>query len=857
MLAAYLAAQVKIVPAPRGGYELVRNGQPYYVKGAVGSVHLEELAAAGGNSIRAGVQDLDRAQALGLTVLAGLPFGKQRSGFDYSDAARVEAQRRQIRQIVEKYRNHPALLAWAIGNELEIRTTPEQRAVLWKEVNQVAKMIHAIDPNHPVITPVGDAYRRMLSELNQYAPDLDAAGLNSYADMLTLPEDIARQGWRRPYLVTEFGPRGHWQVAKTRWNLPVEDTSTEKAAFYRKSYEHAVAGQPTCLGAYVFHWAQHHEKTHTWYGMFLEDGSRTESVDVMTYLWSGRWPANRSPRIGPRAIAIHAEDDPAAHESFPPGAILHASVDASDPDNDPLRITWDLRRDVSGNPNVGGDREEPVAPIDGAVQSASGSSATFLLPEAEGPYRLFVYVRDGHGNAATANAPLVIEPRHYAAIPPDPDSASFGHGIQRTMTLLATSTPKHRNRVRILFYGQSLTKQEWSRDIAAGLRREFPYADLETANRAIGGYSSQYLIQTTPHDVFAFYPDLIVFHDFGAMDLYEQIIREIRAHTTAEILIQTDRPAWNHVDGIPDDPEKAKSEDAHQRLSAEVLPAIARKYHCELAGLRGPWLAWLAANHRNAADVLMDGAHFTLEGDSLVTELTRRHLRYDPAAPKDEWNDLVRNYETGRDILWENGRLRLEFDGNRVEALAGRDGAYHASEADVLIDGRHPSEIPDLYFITRPSDTFAVDWPAVNRVRAEKPLVLEDWTLRVLEASPDESSLRFEVIGSQTGQDGTGVSSERFVSRSGRVVIEPGDWGVKRAFDLRHIATPPGFEVRWRVLPMFVDTWRAPRIEDPSREYATGLAVGLTNGRHTLELVTKDKTNPPVRAIRVYRPPVR
>ena len=206
------------------------------------------------------------------------------------------------------------------------------------------------------------------------------------------------------------------------------------------------------------------------------------------------------------------------------------------------------------------------------MQSASGSAATFLLPEKAGPYRLFVYVRDGHGNAATANVPVLIEPRHYPALPSEPDSASFGHAIQRTMALLATSTPKHRNHVRILFYGQSLTKQEWSRDIAAWLRHEFPYADIETANRAIGGYSSQYLVQTTPHDVFAYYPDLIVFHDFGAMDLYEQIIRDIRSHTTAEILIQTDRPAWNHVDGIPDDPEKAKSEAYHEHISSEVLP---------------------------------------------------------------------------------------------------------------------------------------------------------------------------------------------------------------------------------------------------------------------------------------------
>ena len=134
-----------------------------------------------------------------------------------------------------------------------------------------------------------------------------------------------------------------------------------------------------------------------------------------------------------------------------------------------------------------------------------------------------------------------------------------------------------------------------------------------------------------------------------------------------------------------------------------------------------------------------------------------------------------------------------------------------------------------LYFITRPTDTFNVDWPAVNSVSAEKPLMVEDWTLRVLETNADDSRWRFEVVGSQTGKDGEGVSTERFVSRSGRVLIEPTDYGVKRAFDLRHILTPAGFEVKWRVEPMFRDVYRAPRVADPSREESVILALGLAN----------------------------
>ena len=265
----------------------------------------------------------------------------------------------------------------------------------------------------------------------------------------------------------------------------------------------------------------------------------------------------------------------------------------------------------------------PTPPIDGLVRSAAGISAVFQLPAEEGPYRLFVYVRDGHGNAATANYPLLVKARNYAPVPAEKDAARFGAGIQRTMTLLATSTPKQRHPVRVMFYGQSLTKQDWTRDVTEYLRRQFPYADLVTANRAIGGYSSQFLIQTLPHDVYAFYPDLIIFHDFGAVNLYEQIIAEILRHTTAEILIQTDRPTWIHVDGVADDPAKAKGEAYSERNSFEILPALARKYGCEIVDLRRPYIEYLTENHLKATDVLSDGAHFTQQGDYVVAELSQ------------------------------------------------------------------------------------------------------------------------------------------------------------------------------------------------------------------------------------------
>ena len=138
-------------------FQLLRAGQPYFVKGAGGSQYSDRIAAYGGNSIRTwgtnqGQQVLDTAQQYGLTVLMGLDVARERHGFNYEDTAAVNRQLQTLRAEVLKYKDHPALLAWGIGNELNLQYKNPR---VWNAVNEISKMIHAVEPQPSNLYGVG------------------------------------------------------------------------------------------------------------------------------------------------------------------------------------------------------------------------------------------------------------------------------------------------------------------------------------------------------------------------------------------------------------------------------------------------------------------------------------------------------------------------------------------------------------------------------------------------------------------------------------------------------------------------------------------------------------------------------
>ena len=388
--------------AADGTHRLLRAGVPYVIRGGGGNGSLHLLAESGGNSVRTWGHDgagrvLDEAHALGLTVTLGIWLGQPRQGFDYNDPDQVARQADDVRQAVLRYKGHPALLMWGLGNEIE---GEGRDAAVWSALNNLAAMTKALDPGHPTMTALAEIGGDKVRNLHRLCPAIDVVGINSYGGVASVPERYRKAGGTKPFVLTEYGPPGRWEVAKTPWGAAPEATSTAKVPAYRAGFHAGHAGSGGLgLGSYAFLWGHKQEATSTWFGLLLPDGRRTAGADALAELWSGRPPANRCPTVGPITLEGPAK--------LPPGTTFKVTLSAADPEDDPIDVRWALRPE--GTYGQGGDAEAAPADLPDAILKADRAGAEVRLPTAGGAYRLFATVTDDHGGAATANLPVYVD----------------------------------------------------------------------------------------------------------------------------------------------------------------------------------------------------------------------------------------------------------------------------------------------------------------------------------------------------------------------------------------------------------------------------------------------------------------
>jgi len=417
-------SSVKIVKQ-QDQFGLTVNGKPYDVKGVGLSYHKDEqlyaLKEAGGNSYRTWgthklAKQLQLAEELDLMIAVGIDTGKELQGFDYNDEKAVAKQFERVKDTVLKYKDHPSVLAWVIANEPNLLYNEQGELIdvnpkVYKAMGDIIDFIHEVDPHHPVTFTFAGASERHIKTALKYAPNIDFISVQVYGDLATLGQAIIEMDIDKPFMVTEFGPTGHWETPSTAWGREIEETSAIKAEKMASRMNQAIVNDTTgqIIGSFAFLWGQKQERTPTWYGMFNASGEATARVDELSRIWTGSYPENRAPLSYSLSINDQLATD---NISLAPNELVKATLTVTDPDADPLTTMWRYMEEV-GVRSQGGHHEDKPSEFDlkvlSTTKTANGVSIEFKAPKTTGEYRLFSYSYDGNGHVANANVPFLVE----------------------------------------------------------------------------------------------------------------------------------------------------------------------------------------------------------------------------------------------------------------------------------------------------------------------------------------------------------------------------------------------------------------------------------------------------------------
>ncbi|MET9982062.1 discoidin domain-containing protein [Streptomyces rochei] len=408
------------VTGSQGNWQLTVGGQPYTVKGltwgpaiADAPKYLPDVKSMGVNTIRTWGTDggtkplLDSAAAHGIKVVNGFwlqPGGGPGSGgcVDYvTDTTYKNTMLTEFARWVEAYKSHPATLMWNVGNESVLglqncyggTELEAQRNAYTGFVNDVAKKIHSIDPDHPVTST--DAWTGAWPYYQRNAPDLDLYSMNSYGAICEVRGDWEAGGYTKPYIITEGGPAGEWEVPDDANGVPDEPTDVRKAEGYADAWDCVTGHRGVALGATLFHYGVEHDFGGVWFNL-LPDGLKRLSYYAVKEAYSGSTAGDNTP-----PVITNMAVSPAT--SAPAGGEFTVRADVRDPDGDPIAYKVFL----SGN-YANGDKRL----VEARWRATGNGTFAVTAPEKLGVWKVYLQAEDGRGNAGieTKSVKVVAPP---------------------------------------------------------------------------------------------------------------------------------------------------------------------------------------------------------------------------------------------------------------------------------------------------------------------------------------------------------------------------------------------------------------------------------------------------------------
>ncbi len=401
------------------GWSLFINEKPFDVKGATFGydddvdnydAYFKDLKFLGVNTIRTWSTGentpelLDAAARYDIKVMVGIWMRHGRPGmedddsFDYlKDTEGMEAMYTDALKTVNDYKDHPAVLTWGIGNEVYLNmATDEEKVAYSKLLERICSQVKSMDSNHP-ITSV-DAWTFGLDWWQKYVPSIDIYGLNSYgAGANFLSKELEKRNIDKPYIITEYGVTGEWDIKNKKNGITIEPTDQEKYKAIANGYGDWIANKTACLGVYVFHYGNGTEFLAPWLLTHVDNLKRPQYWAIRE-AFTGQKPLNYVPIIDEFELP---ESQPKSGEWVP------VSLKTSDLENENLEISLYYNQRTGSR-----KRKNQINALN--YRGNLNEGFEIEMPQEHGAIKIYVYVKDSYGNIGIASNSIVVEDQKAA-----------------------------------------------------------------------------------------------------------------------------------------------------------------------------------------------------------------------------------------------------------------------------------------------------------------------------------------------------------------------------------------------------------------------------------------------------------
>ncbi len=399
------------ISGKKGSWRLLVNDKEFYIKGVgcglakgkKGEDYLKLAKELGANSVRTwGVDQgnkyyLDKAEEYGLLVNAGIWLNlPKRSNVSYKgESSYKEKIRKQVLDYIRKFKGHPAILMWNVGNEvLFFSQTESEKIAFCKFLESLIQDIKQIDPHHPVIYAAASYLN--IKYLKEYVPSLDIVGMNNYASVRLIQASWNALDFDIPYVVTEYGPYLPSDRPKDKNCKPKEMTDYQKASMYERYARQILEFKGFNLGGFVFHLGETTQESMTWWNL-NEGNLKRHSYWSIYKIYTGDKPLFLPPRIKDMTIS--------KVKNLHPGEIIDVNIEVKDAFRKNLSYEYKISTSYVGV------LEYYVNEYLDIDVGGKGKRVKIEAPQKPGVYRLYCFVRDGKGNVSSINKTISVAGR--------------------------------------------------------------------------------------------------------------------------------------------------------------------------------------------------------------------------------------------------------------------------------------------------------------------------------------------------------------------------------------------------------------------------------------------------------------